>query len=74
MRRPAAAADCDVFACEAYTYDQPVRYHLDYATLREHAGDLPAGRLVVTHLGPTVLARLTDLDHTAADDGLVLHA
>jgi ribonuclease BN (tRNA processing enzyme) len=71
----AAAADgADVFACEAYTWDQPVRYHLDYRTLREHADELAAGRLVLTHMGPKMLARLREAEHAAAVDGLVLHA
>ena len=71
----AAAADgADVFACEAYTWDQPVRYHLDYRTLREHAGELAAGRLVLTHMGPKMLARLREAEHPAAVDGLVLDA
>jgi ribonuclease BN (tRNA processing enzyme) len=71
----AAAADgADVFACEAYTWDEPVRHHLDYATLREHAGELAAGRLVLTHMGPRMLARLREAEHAAAVDGLVLDA
>jgi ribonuclease BN (tRNA processing enzyme) len=70
----AAADGADVFACEAYTWDQPVRYHLDYHTLREHAGELAAGRLVLTHMGPKMLARLREAEHAAVDDGLVLHA
>ena len=69
-----AAAGADVFACEAYTWDQPVRYHLDYRTLCEHACELAAGRLVLTHMGPKMLARLPEAEHTAAVDGLALHA
>jgi ribonuclease BN (tRNA processing enzyme) len=70
----AAADGADVFACEAYTWDQQVRYHLDYRTLREHAGDLAADRLVLTHMGPRMLTRLREAEHAAAVDGLVLHA
>src|SRR5262249_41374882 len=32
-----AADGTDVFACEAYTYAKPVRYHLDVDDLRAHA-------------------------------------
>jgi len=67
-----AAEGSDVFACEAYTYDTPVRYHLDYATLREHADELSTRQLIVTHMGPTMLSRLDELDHLNASDGLVL--
>ncbi len=69
-----AADGAGVFACEAYAWDQPVRYHLDYRTLCEHAGELAAGRLVLTHMGPKMLARLREAEHVAAVDGLVLHA
>ena len=67
-----AAENADVFACEAYTYDKPVRYHLDYTTLVEHVDELAAGRLVLTHMGPSMLARLADVEHLTAHDGLVL--
>lgn len=69
-----AADGVDVFACEAYTYDKAVRHHLDYRTLREHAHELAAGRLVLTHMGPTMLDRLADAEHATAHDGLVLSA
>lgn len=67
--RPAAAG-ADVFAVEAYTYDKAVRYHLDYATLREHAAELDAGRLVLTHMSSSMLTRLDDAEHAAAYDGM----
>lgn len=67
-----AARDCDVFACEAYTYDRPVRYHLDYRTLREHADQLRTKQLILTHLGPSMLDRLGEIDEETAFDGLAL--
>jgi ribonuclease BN (tRNA processing enzyme) len=69
-----AAAGSDIFACEAYTYDKAVRFHLDYATLRAHADRVRTNRIVVTHMGPSMLSRLADLDldHTPASDGLTL--
>jgi ribonuclease BN (tRNA processing enzyme) len=70
----AVPAGADVFACEAYTFDRPVRYHLDYRTLRKHVDELDTNRLVRTHMGPSTLARLAELDHEAADDGLVVRA
>lgn len=67
-----AAAGSAVFACEAYTYDRPVRYHLDYRTLREHAHELRTSRLIVTHMGPSMLNRLGEVAEQAASDGLRL--
>lgn len=67
-----AARGTDLFACEAYTYDKPVRYHLDYATLDAHADQLETTRLVLTHMGPAMLARVGDAGREAAHDGLRL--
>ena len=67
-----AADGVDLFACEAYTWDTVVPYHLAYRTLCEHVDELRAGRLVLTHMGPTMLARLSDAQHQTAADGLVL--
>jgi ribonuclease BN (tRNA processing enzyme) len=68
-----AAAGTDLFACEAYTYERPVPYHLDYTTVRQHRPDLDTARLIVTHLGPTALGNLDKFDDPVATDGLVLH-
>ncbi len=65
----AAAEDTDLFACEAYTYDTPVRYHLDYRTLCQHAGEFTTGQLILTHMGPSMLSRLGQLEHIPAHDG-----
>lgn len=65
-----AAEESNVFACEAYTYDKSVRYHLDYCTLREHADEMATNLLVLTHMGPSMLTRLHDVKHTTASDGL----
>jgi hypothetical protein len=62
-----------VFVCEAYTYDKPVRYHPDLADLRARAHQLTTSRLILTHLGPTMLGRLDDIDYDVAADGFVLH-
>jgi ribonuclease BN (tRNA processing enzyme) len=67
-----AAEGTDVFACEAYTYDKPVRYHLDLADLRAHGDQLATGRLILTHLGPTVLERLNEIEYETATDGLTI--
>ena len=68
-----AAADADVFVCEAYFYDKPVRFHLDYATLIRHSSALGCKRLIVTHMSPDMLARVEELPVEAAYDGLEVH-
>jgi ribonuclease BN (tRNA processing enzyme) len=67
-----AARDADLFAAEAYTFDRPVRYHLDYATLREHVDGLAARRVVLTHMSADMLARLADASLPAAYDGMLV--
>jgi len=69
---PEAARDADLFAAEAYTFDRPVRYHLDYQTLREHLSELQAGRVVLTHMSAAMLGRLADTELPAACDGMVI--
>jgi ribonuclease BN (tRNA processing enzyme) len=65
-----AAAGADLFICEAYFYDKAVRFHLDYATLARHRSELGYKRLIVTHMGPDMLARVAELPVEAAHDGL----
>jgi ribonuclease BN (tRNA processing enzyme) len=67
-----AARGADLFAAEAYTFDQPIRYHLDYQTLRAHLGELAAKRVVLTHMSPAMLGRLADAGLPAAFDGMVI--
>ncbi|MFI7632883.1 MBL fold metallo-hydrolase [Nonomuraea sp. NPDC049400] len=66
------ARGASLFAAESYTYDLPIRYHLDYRTLRAHLDELRAGRIVLTHMSPSMLARLADTDLPAAYDGMTV--
>jgi ribonuclease BN (tRNA processing enzyme) len=65
----AAADGANLFAAEAYTFDKPVRYHLSYQTLAANAAQLGAGRTVLTHMGPEMLARQADAEFPMASDG-----
>ena len=67
-----AARGADCFVCEAYTFDRKLRFHLDYATVRTHAARLGARRLVLTHMGSSMLERRGEADFECASDGLVL--
>ena len=67
-----AARDADCFVCEAYTFDRKVRFHLDYATVRAEAARLRARRIVLTHMGPSMLERRDEAAFECASDGLVL--
>ena len=67
-----AAHGADLFAVEAYTFDRPVRYHLDYQTLRAHLAEISAQRIVLTHMSAAMLSRLADAEMPAAYDGMIL--
>jgi ribonuclease BN (tRNA processing enzyme) len=68
------AAGSDLFACEAYSYERRIRFHLGYATLREHLPQLGCRKVVLTHLGPDMLAHQADISPKllVAHDGLAI--
>jgi ribonuclease BN (tRNA processing enzyme) len=65
-----AGRDADLFIAEAYWYERAVRFHLNYATLREKWPLVGARRLVLTHMSPDMLGRVAELEGCeAAYDG-----
>ena len=67
-----AAADADLFVCEAYYFDKVMKFHLDYRTLREHRQDFRCGRILLTHMNEDLLRRLDEVEMETAFDGLRL--
>lgn len=67
-----AARGADLFICEAYSFEKPIKHHLAYATLREHRARLDCRRIVLTHMGADMLARRAEVDEETAEDGLSL--
>jgi ribonuclease BN (tRNA processing enzyme) len=65
----AAARGSDLLICECTMYDRPVRGHLDLTTLLAHRRELRAERVILTHMGPEVLARACSLPFETAEDG-----
>ncbi len=66
------ADGADLFVCECQEYERRVPGHLDYQTLSEKRKQFGCRRLVLNHLGESMLARLDELDVEAAEDGLVI--
>jgi hypothetical protein len=67
----AAGHNADLLIAEAYCFERMVRFHLDYVTLREKLSMIGAKRLVLTHMSPEMLGRVSELqDCEAANDGL----
>jgi ribonuclease BN (tRNA processing enzyme) len=67
-----AADGADLFVCECQEYERRVPGHLDYQTLSEKRGQLRCRRLVLNHLGESMLARIGSLDVEAAQDGMTI--
>ncbi|MBI5264523.1 MAG: MBL fold metallo-hydrolase [Bradyrhizobium sp.] len=66
------ARDADLFVAEAYTYDRAVKNHLSLSALEKHLGEIKPKRLILTHMGEEMLSRLDTLNHSAAQDGMVV--
>jgi ribonuclease BN (tRNA processing enzyme) len=66
------AAGADVFVCECNSWEKPVPGHLDYPTLLERRDQLDCRRLILTHLGPEMLAHKAELEFEVAVDGVVV--
>jgi ribonuclease BN (tRNA processing enzyme) len=64
-----AARGADLFIVEALFYDKRVKYHLDLTTLLRERARLECRRLIVTHMGEDMLARVDGLEVEAAEDG-----
>jgi ribonuclease BN (tRNA processing enzyme) len=67
-----AARGADVFVCEAYYYEKPIKYHLDYATLRRYRARLECARVILTHMSQDMLRRVDDAEFECADDGRII--
>lgn len=62
----------DLLIAECYMYDRPAPLHLDYRTLAAKLPAIGPKRLILTHMGEAMLARVGELPHEAAQDGLVV--
>ncbi len=57
---------------ECYAYDKPVRFHMNYPDALAHWEEFGAKRIVLTHMGPEMLARSEAIPQDCAHDGLVI--
>jgi ribonuclease BN (tRNA processing enzyme) len=64
------AAQADLFICECYAFAGRLTGHLTWEILKARLGDLHAQRIMLTHMNPTMLARLDEV----MDDGVMLAA
>ncbi len=68
----AAARGADLFIAECNAYGRAIPFHMDLGTLLAHRDELQARRVIVTHMGPDVLAHLDSLPCEHAEDGQVV--
>ena len=55
------ARDADLFICECYAYAGKLTGHMSWEILKSRLGDLRAQQVMVTHMNPSVLARLDEI-------------
>ncbi|HXX37308.1 MAG TPA: MBL fold metallo-hydrolase [bacterium] len=67
-----ASRGTDLMICECNSYDRKIRYHTDLPTLVSHRAALDTRRLILTHLGPAMLAHRETLPFEYAEDGMVV--
>jgi len=62
----------DLFICECCFFETRVDFHLDYPRIAENRARLTCDRLILTHIGHEILARLGEVKEQVAEDGLVV--
>lgn len=69
---PEVARDADLFISECYFFEKQVPFHMNYPDLVAHRGEITAKRMILTHMGPEMLAKLDKVEEECAHDGLVV--
>src|SRR5689334_18609152 len=64
--------DADLFISECYFYDRQAKNHLNLKTLEAHLPEIRPKRLILTHMGEDMLAKLGTLSVETAADGMVV--
>ena len=64
--------DADLLISECYSFEAKPKFHLNYRTLRSHLSKLHAQRVLLTHMGEEMLAKLDELSVDGAEDGQLI--
>ncbi len=62
----------DLFVCEAYTRDKPIKSHMVLSALERRLGQIRPKRLILTHMSNDMLARRAELAFETAEDGMIV--
>jgi ribonuclease BN (tRNA processing enzyme) len=63
------ARGADLFLCECSDYRPFAPYHMNYGNLLRRRADFECGRLMLTHLGVEMIARLAEIEVECLEDG-----
>jgi ribonuclease BN (tRNA processing enzyme) len=69
------ARDADLFICECYAYSGKMTGHMSWEILKIRLADLRARRVMVTHMNPSMLERVSEVNAAGvliAADGLTM--
>lgn len=67
-----AAREADLLIAECYFHAKPVKWHLNYPDITARATRVGAKRVILTHMGPEMLAHAASVPEECAYDGLVV--
>ena len=68
----AAARGSDLLISECYSYDTPVKFHLNHQILVERLPELGVKRVILTHMGVEMLGRVDEVAWETAADGMMV--
>jgi len=69
---PKASEGADLFICETFEYRRETENHLNLLPPLEHRHELGCRRIILTHLGESMLKRCGSLEFECAQDGMYI--
>lgn len=66
------SADTDLFICECCFFETRVDFHLDYPRIADNRTRFGTRRLILTHIGREVVARMDEVDCEVSSDGMTV--
>jgi ribonuclease BN (tRNA processing enzyme) len=66
------APGADLLIAECYSYEKPIKWHLNYPVIATRGHDCGAKRLILTHMSNEMLAHADTVPEECASDGLIV--
>jgi ribonuclease BN (tRNA processing enzyme) len=67
-----AARNADLLLVVSYSFDKPIKFHLDFATLAAKLPQIGAKRVILTHMSAKMLSRARETGYEIAEDGVTV--